>query len=158
VFAARSENGRSLELVEFRCEIEASDTRAPRRFHPSWMYCRVHNRSDQPILVYGPRHSSETTATPTSLFLLASGTSTPTRWDCKGILIPSDRIATSGSAVIQGPVALNRDLRRVTIRVEDGQYRCPRNNGVLEHGQLDFAIPLSPYLELLRLPRHHVSV
>jgi len=96
---------------------------------------------------------------PTSLFLLPAGFYTPKRWDCKGILIPSDRIATQGLSIIRGPVALKyRDLRRITITEEDGRYLCPRSNGIKEPGQIDFAIPLASYQDLLDMPRHQVTV
>jgi len=123
------------------------------------MYCRAHNGCDDPIFVYGPRHPSEQTTLPTSLFLLPAGSSTPKRWDCKGILIPSDRIVTQGSSVIDGPLALKyRDMRRITIIEKDGRYLCPRSNGIKELGQIDFAIPEISYLELLSLPRRQVML
>lgn len=156
---ARKGESRSLELVEFHVETREPDTRPVRRFHPSWMCCRAHNGSEQPIFVYGPRHPTDPTTMPTSLFLLNAGSSTPTRWDCKGILIPADCSAISGSTSIDGPVALKyRDLRRITIHVSGQQYRCPRNDGIRVPGQIDFAIPLSGYEELLSLPRRLVAV
>jgi len=123
------------------------------------MYCRVDNYTEEPLFVYGPRHPSEATTIPTSLFVLHSRQSTPGCWDCKGILIPSDRVASNGTSVIHGPVALKyRDMRRVVITIKDGSYRCPGSNGVLKPGQIDFAIPATPYQELLGLPRRLVEL
>ena len=154
-----SKNIRYLELVVLPSVIRPPDTRSVRRFHPSWLYCRVHNGSDRPIFVYGPRHRSDETTLPTSLFILPAGASTPKRWDCKGILIPSDRTVAQGSTIIDGPVALKyRDMRRVTITEAEGHYQCPNSNGVLESEQMDFAIPLMPYHELLGCPRSRVSL
>ena len=139
--------------------IREPDTRAIRRFHPSWLYCRVHNGSNQPLFVYGPRHPFDETTLPTSLFILPAGSSTPKRWDCKGILIPSYRTVVQGSSVINGPVALKyRDMRRIRVAALNGQYRCPLGDGVLEPGQIDFIVPMEPYEELLRLPRRSVLV
>lgn len=123
------------------------------------MYCRVHNASECALFIYGPRHPSDQTTLPTSLFILPPGASTPKRWDCKGILISSNRTVVQGSSVIYGPVALKyRDMRRITITETNGQYRCPRSDGVLEAGQIDFIVPMGPYNELLRLPRLSVLV
>ena len=159
MFGSHSREDRSLDLVILSTENRALDLRPVRRFHPQWMYCRVENNGDLPLFVYGPRHPSETTTIPSSLFVLPPWRSTPTRWDCKGILIPAGCMATSGSSVISGPVALKyRDLRRIPIKIIDGRYECPRNNGILEPGQIDFAIPLLSYEELLGLPRRRVTV
>ena len=96
---------------------------------------------------------------PTSLFVLPPGLSTPKRWDCKGILIPAGCTAVSGSIVISGPVVLKyHDLRRISIKIVDERYICPRSNGVLEPGQIDFAIPRAYHQALLSLPRRQVAV
>jgi hypothetical protein len=127
-----SKDSRCLELVELSSRARVLDLRPVRRFYMSWMYCRVCNGSDQPLFVYGARHLSEATTVPTSLFVLPPWASTPRRWDCKGVLIPADRGVVNGSSVIRGPVALKfRDMRRVTVRIRDEQYECPRSDGVL---------------------------
>jgi hypothetical protein len=154
MFGFRSRDTRSLELVMLPSIARPPDTRAIRRFHPNWLYCRVHNKSDQPLFVYGPRYSSDETTLPTSLFILPRGSSTPKLWDCKGILIPSGRTVAQGSLVILGPVALKyRDLRRITVTEFCGEYRGPRSDGIREPGGIDFAVPELSYLELLPLPR-----
>ena len=159
MFDARFDEVRLLELVVLPSVIHPPDTRPVRRFHPSSLCCRVHNCCDQPIFIYGPRHPSERTTLPTSLFVLPAGDFTPKRWDCKGVLIPSDRSTVQGSSVIHGPIALKyRDLRRITITEEDGRYLCPRSNGIKEPGQIDFAIPLASYQDLIDMPRHRVTV
>jgi hypothetical protein len=123
------------------------------------MYCTVRNDSEEPIFVYGARHESETTTIPTSLFLLPAGMRTPHFWDCKGVLIPKGRDAQVGDEVIHGPVAVKyRDLRRVSVHVRDNIYFCPRHNGLLSSGQVEFpALPLS-YEQLLACPRRMVWV
>jgi hypothetical protein len=152
-------SGKLLELVELPDSSAPVDGRPPRAFHPRWMYCRIQNDSPEPLFVYGPRHASDPTSWPTSLFLLPPARRTPKYWDCKGILIPADRTAAQGSSIIQGPIALKyRDLRRVTITISDRQYQCPRSDGVLERGQMDFAVPPMPYSELLVQPRRRVTV
>jgi len=159
MFGSNSDQARSLELVVLPGAISPPDTRPIRRFHPSWLYCRVHNASDKPLFVYGPRHLSEHTTIPTSLFILPAGSSTPRRWDCKGILIPSDHTVAQESSIIQGPVALKyRDMRRITVTESGGLYQCPPSNGLREPGQLDFAIPLASYEALFDLPRRRVAV
>jgi len=150
---------RSIELIMLPSCKPQPDTRPARRFHPAWMYCRVHNGCDEPLFVYGPRHSSDTTTMPTSLFLLESGRSTPKRWDCKGILIPSDRHAINGRSVVCGPVALKyRDLRSANIQIKDGYYQCPKSDDFLAPGQIDYTVPTVLSHELLRIPRRRVEV
>lgn len=158
VFGSRSDDSHSLELVVLPSVIRPADTRPVRRFHPSWLYCRVHNSTEHPLFVYGPRHESEQTTLPTSLFILPAGSSTPKRWDCKGFLVPSDRTAIQGSSAIRGPVALKYcDMRRITVTEGGNHYRCPPSNGIMPPGQIDFAIPLIPYQDLFCLPRRMVS-
>jgi hypothetical protein len=150
---------RTLELVLLPNIVRPEDMRPVRLFHPMWMYCRVTNSADETIFVYGPRHHSETTTIPTSLFVLHPRQLTPTRWDCKGILIPSDRVAQNGAEVIHGPVALKyRDMRRVIVTAKNGRYTCPRCDGVMKSSQIDFAVPLTPYQELLALHRRLVEL
>jgi hypothetical protein len=123
------------------------------------MYCKVQNSSRQPIFVYGARHAYDPTTLPTSLFVLSAGSQTPKRWDCKGVLVPSDHAAKQGMSIIRGAVALKyRDMRRINVDIVGELYLCPRNNGVLTSDQIDFMVPDLMYSELLRLPRHTVIV
>ena len=150
---------RSLELVMLPRRDQLPDPRPIRRFHPAWMYCRVHNSCDEPLFVYGPRHHTDATTMPTSLFLLPPGQSTPKRWDCKGILISSDRVAINGRPIAHGPVVLKyRDMRRVTIAIRGGVYQCPHSNGVRTPSDIDFAVPAVSYRTLLELPRRAVTL
>ena len=126
---------RTLEVL-LPLQPEAPFNERGRRWpHPSWMYCQIRNSACEPIFVYGPRHPSVKSSLPTSLFLLPEGQITPSRWDCKGILIPADRYALNGTMCVTGPAVLKyRDLRRVRIGMEDGAYRCPRSNGFMAAG------------------------
>jgi hypothetical protein len=147
----------SLELVILPNPAIAFQAEAPRRFHPSWMYCALTNDSREPIFIYGARHESETTTIPTSLFLLAAGRRTPPFWDCKGVLIPHCSVAQIGGEVVHGPVAVKyRDFRRVRVNVKDGVYLCPRHNGLLTSEQVEFPAPPLTYRELLACPRRIV--
>lgn len=158
MFGSGPDESPSLELVVLPGVVTAPDTRPIRRFHPSWLYCRVYNASDESLFVCGPRHPSDETTLPTSLFILPAGVYTPTRWDCKGILVPHDRSVTQSSLVITGPDALKyRDMRRIRVSMSNGQYQCPASNGVLTPGQIDFAVPSATYQELLNLLRRKVA-
>lgn len=149
----------SLELVILTSVARPEDRRPIRRFHPSWLYCRVRNVHDRPLFVYGPRHPSDLTSLPSSLFLLPTSESTPKKWDCKGVLIPADCIVSHRDLVTYGPIVLKyRDMRRVTVRGEDKQYICPQSDGIKSPGQLDFNVPLLSYAELLQLTRTFVSI
>ncbi len=158
-FGHNDPNARFLDLVRLPPGPMSLDTRTVRRFHPSWMYCSLRNCSHEPLFVYGPRHDLDYTTTPTSLFLLPPGQRTPRRWDCKGLLIPSGRTAVVGASIVEGPIVLKyRDLRRVKIDIVGGCYRCPKSNGILATGQMDYAVPDESYEHLLDFPRCRVSV
>lgn len=156
----KPENARRiLDLVVLPNPAVGFQAAPPRRFHPSWMFCSVLNDSDEALFVYGARHQSETTTIPTSLFLLPPRSRSPLFWDCKGILIPLGREARIQGETIHGPVALKyRDLRWIRIRFSGGVHYCPRPNGVLSHGQVEFPAPQLTYSELLACPRRAVHV
>src|SRR5258708_2837098 len=127
-----------MELVLARNAHQTFQEGRCRLFHPTWMYCRLENVTSEPLFLYGPRHPSAASALPTSLFLLPPGEKTPKCWDCKGLLIPSDRLTLNGKTYVAGPAALKyRDMRRVQIRMENAVYRCPRSNGLLPLGHVD---------------------
>jgi len=151
----RENHGRVIEMVLPATTCRETQIDRSRRFHPSWMYCQLENCTREPVFIYGPRHPSDNSTLPTSLFLLPPGSATPRRWDCKGILIPSDRDAFNGKAFVPGPVALKyRDFRRVKILAEEGVYRCPRSDGFLPSSVV---LPQT-YVELLSLARHVVAI
>jgi hypothetical protein len=119
----------------------------------------MENCTSEPLFIYGPRHPSDVSALPTSLFLLPPGQETPKLWDCKGLLIPSDRSVLNGGTFIVGPVALKyRDMRRIHVRMDNGVYRCPRSNGLLPIEHVEFVAPTFSHAALLALPRHSVTV
>jgi hypothetical protein len=150
---------RFLDLVDFPAGPPTFDPRPVRRFRPSWMYCSLQNCSDEPLFIYGPRHDTEDNTVPTSLFMLHPLERTPKGWDCKGLLIPSGCLAFNGASTITGPSVLKyRDLRRVKIRLIDGYYQCPKSNGILHPGQLDYTVPNVSHEELLSFPRRRVRV
>lgn len=135
------------------------DARPVRHFHPSWLYCRVHNQTNEPLFIYGPRHPSDETTLPTSLFVLPTGVRTPGGWDCKGILIPSDRAVLQAEDLIWGPVALKyRDMRRISVQLVGTHYHCARSNGIREVGGIDFAVPEMSYEQVLCLPRREATL
>lgn len=159
MFHSKSDMVSTLELVYLPCGQTREDTRRPRRFHPSWLYCSIHNCCEESLFIYGPRHLKDGAILPTSLFLLESGASTPSRWDCKGMLVPLGRHARVGGSIVDGPVAFKyRDLRRVVISMVDGIYRCPRIDKMLREGQIDFAVPSLRFEELLECHRERVIV
>ena len=149
----------TLELIQSPEQNRAPVIRPPWRFHPRWMYCQLRNASAEPIFIYGRRHESEASTRSTSIFILEPRMATPSGWDCKGILIPSERSATDGRSLFHGPIALKYwYMRRVSIEVIDGRYHCPRCNGLILAEQSDWSVPVITYSELLSLPRRIVRV
>jgi hypothetical protein len=148
-----------LELVLLPGSTTDFKEKRPRRFRPDWLYCSVENAGERPVFVYGPRHESESTTIPTSLFVLGPYQRTPRAWDCKGVLIPLGGLAQVGKLHLSGPLALKyRDLRRIAVDLAGGVYNCPRSNGVLTTDQKAFAVPELSYEELLNCPRRLVAV
>jgi len=55
-----------------------------------WGQCM--NQTQEHLVVYGPKHEREHSIFDTSPYVLPPGTTTPDAWDCKGFLVPSDRM------------------------------------------------------------------
>jgi hypothetical protein len=65
----------------------------------------------------------------------------------------------NGGVLIGGSAPLKyRDMRRIQIRMENAMYLCPRSNGLLPSGHVEFATPAYSYATLLALPRRSVVV
>jgi hypothetical protein len=118
-----------------------------------WAQCR--NATGEPLFVYGARDDDDRSTFDTSLYLLPAGSSTPQRWDCKGILIPQGKRGRQLLSTIDGPAVLKYlDFRRFTITLKDTDiYSCALNNGVFRAGDINWPVPLLSYGELLDLPR-----
>lgn len=121
-----------------------------------WAQCR--NATGEPIFVYGARDDDDPSTFDTSLYLLPVGSSTPERWDCKGILIPQGKRGRQLLSTIDGPAALKYlDFRRFTITLKNATtYRCALNNGVFRAGDINWPVPLMNYDDLLALPRRTI--
>lgn len=119
----------------------------------------MENCTSESLFIYGPRHFSDVSGLPTSLFLLPPGQETPKLWDCKGLLIPSDRAVLNGTTLVSGPLVLKyRDMRRIHVRMENGAYLCPRSNGLLPPEHIEFVAQEFSYAALMALPRRSVWV
>ena len=118
-----------------------------------WAQCR--NATGEPLFVYGARDDDDPSTFDTSLYLLPVGSSTPERWDCKGILIPRGKRGRQMLTTVDGPAALKYlDFRRFTISLKNAHtYRCAFNNGVFRAGDINWPIPLMNNQALLALPR-----
>lgn len=148
-----------LELIELPDLAPDYVAAPPRWFRPFWMFCSVKNCSDGPLFVYGPRHELATTKVPTSLFALPPGLRTPSFWDCKGILIPSDCAAQTKIGTFRGPVVLKyRDLRRVTVRGNRYLLTCSDPDGILDSRQDHFPIPDLGVEQLCQMAKRIVLV
>src|SRR5713226_5678630 len=70
-----------------------------------WGQCT--NRSDEFLVVYGPKNTGERSVFDTSPYVLPLGTTTPDEWDCDGFLLPSDRsIRDWRGRLRSGPLAV----------------------------------------------------
>ena len=118
-----------------------------------WAQCR--NATGEPLFVYGARDDDDPTTFDTSLYVLPTGSSTPERWDCKGILIPQGKRGRQLLSTIDGPAALKYlDFRRFTITLNNADtYRCALNNGVFRAGVINWPVPLISYRDLLQILR-----
>ncbi len=118
-----------------------------------WAQCR--NATREPLFVYGARDDDDPSTFDTSLYLLPTGSATPDRWDCKGILVPQGKRGRQLLNTISGPAALKYlDFRRFTITLKTPDtYRCALNNGLFRAGEINWPVPPMSYPDLLALPR-----
>lgn len=114
-----------------------------------WGQCT--NLTDEYLVVCGPKHIDETSIFDTSPYLLPPGKTTPDRWDCDGVFLPSDRSIPRWRGERRGPLALKFwNLRRFSIwKPTPGLYRCPWTNGIFEPSQINWAIPNLAYRDIV---------
>jgi hypothetical protein len=113
-----------------------------------WAQCT--NNTEGILMVYGPKHRDEYSVFDTSPYILPPGATTPTNWDCKGFLVPSDRSLRCWWRRRQGPLAIKFwNFRRFWVRNVDAEtYESSINNGVFEPSQINWAIPNLAYNQI----------
>lgn len=114
-----------------------------------WGQCT--NDADEYLIVYGPKHEQERSIFDTTPYVLPPGTTTPDGWDCEGFLLPADRLLRRNRKWRRGPLALKFwDFRRFSVKSADvNAYSCPWDNGLYEPSQINWAIPVFSYQEIL---------
>ena len=121
-----------------------------------WGQCT--NSTNESLIVYGPKHTSDRSICDTSPYLLPPGGTTPDHWDCDGFLLPADRTIRTWRKLRQGPLAIKFwDYRRFEVRsAGTPSYQTSWNNGVFEPSQINWAIPNFTYAQIRdRLQRTH---
>jgi hypothetical protein len=110
-----------------------------------WAQCT--NNTSELLVVYGPKHKDERSVFDTSPYVLPSGAITPNHWDCKGFLLPSDRVVYSWWRRRRGPLAVKFwNNRRFAVRKLDAEtYETLCHNGTFEPSQINWAIPNFTY-------------
>jgi len=110
-----------------------------------WAQCT--NQTNEFLVVYGPKHGGEQSIFDTSPYVLPPGATTPDRWDCKGYLLPSDRLVRSRWRRRRGPLAIKFwNGRRFWVRsLKADTYENPWHNGAFEPSQIKWAIPNFTY-------------
>jgi hypothetical protein len=128
--------------------------RPPFDILPSRGWSQCTNRTDELLIVYGPKHVEEWSIFDTSPYVLPSGDTTPDKWDCDGFFVPSDRTIRRWRGPKHGPLAVKIwNFRRFEVRRSGQVYDCSWNNGIFEPSQINWAIPDFSYEQLaLRLP------
>jgi hypothetical protein len=114
-----------------------------------WAQCT--NRTEEHLIVYGPKHETERSIFDTSPYVLPPGVTTPDSWDCEGFLLPSDRTLHRWRRSRHGPLAIKFwNFRHFCVkRLDANIYRCPWNNGIFEPSQINWAIPNFSYQDIL---------
>jgi hypothetical protein len=80
------------------------------------------NQTEDHLIVYGPKPERERSIFDTSPYVLPPGTTTPDSWDCKGFLLPFDRMLQRWRGRKHGPLAIKFwDFRRPTS-IDAGQF------------------------------------
>lgn len=110
-----------------------------------WGQCT--NATDEYLIVYGPKHLRDRSVCDTSTYVLPPGTTTPDRWDCDGLFLPSDRSIHLWRGNQRGPLAIKFwDFRRFKVkRIADSVYEASWHNGVFQPSQINWAIPNFSY-------------
>jgi hypothetical protein len=95
------------------------------------------NNTGEAILVYGPKHPSDTSRFETSLYRLRPGITTPNGWDCDGFFVPNDRIASQAATNVQGPCAIKYfSVFSWTVTKNGNNYNCPLNQGLFKPSEV----------------------
>lgn len=110
-----------------------------------WGQCT--NSTNEILVVYGPKHESDRSICDTSPYLLPPGGTTPSRWDCDGFLVPSDRALCTWRRSRRGPLPIKFwNFRHFEVRSAGFSiYQASWNNGVFEPSQINWAIPNLSY-------------
>jgi hypothetical protein len=113
-----------------------------------WGQCT--NETEEYLIVYGLKHEREPSVFDTSPYVLPPGTTTPDGWDCEGFFLPSDRVLRRWRTIWRGPGAVKFwNFRHFRVESQDGDYRCPCDDGIYEPSQINWAIPNFSYQDML---------
>jgi hypothetical protein len=126
--------------------------RPPYRILRSRGWGQCSNLTDEYVIVYGPKHEQERSIFDTSPYVLPPGRTTPDRWDCDGLFVPSDRDLARWRGTRRGPLAVKfwNHRRFYVWRIGDSVFRCSWANGIFEPSQINWAIPDFASSEILR--------
>ena len=139
------------EMVLFRLNY-GDLIRPPFRILPSRGWGQCTNKTNDCLIVYGPKHEEEKSIFDTSPYVLKPGETTPDHWDCDGFLVPSDRVIRRRRNSRHGPLAIKFwNFRRFAVwNTDPGAYACSWSNGVFEPSEINWAIPNFTYEEICR--------
>jgi hypothetical protein len=115
-----------------------------------WGQCT--NQTEEPLIVYGPKHEQERSIFDTSPYVLPPGATTSDSWDCEGFFLPSHRILHTRRSRRHGPLAVKFwNYRHFWVKNVDAEtYRCSWHNGVFEPSQINWAIPNFSHQEIMK--------
>jgi hypothetical protein len=121
-----------------------------RRIMAGWGWAQCTNRTPDFLSVYGPKPRDDRSDLDTSLYVLPPHTMTPRFWDCKGFLLPVDRVLRSRWCERWGPLAVKFwGFRRFWVKsVDANMYASSWNNGLFKPGQINWPIPTISYDEI----------
>jgi len=116
----------------------------------TWGQCT--NATDELLIVYGPKHERENSIFDTSPYLLEPGNTTPAHWDCDGFFVPANRAVLRRRQAQKGPLAIKFwDFRHFRVRKHGHSvYQSGWDNGSFEPSQINWAIPVLSYEEILK--------
>jgi hypothetical protein len=121
------------------------------RILPDRGWARCSNQTGEFLIVYGPKHKEECSVFDTSPYVLPPGVTTPERWDCKGFLLPSDRVLYSWWRRRSGPLAVKfwNHRRFGVLNLDAETYETFCHNGAFEPSQINWAIPNFTYSQIV---------
>ncbi|AGX44248.1 hypothetical protein [Clostridium saccharobutylicum] len=123
----------------------------------------ITNSTAETFIVYGPRRETDGGNYENSWYVLHSGETIPSDWQCDGLFIPKDReLVQMNGEIIQGPAAIKYgSLMHVTIAQDGSKYieKDNHNEGVFHKTDIAWDVPDfdAEYCQNISMEKYQIS-